>query len=109
MQYKFLIACIIGTILEWYDFSIFGVLSPVLAKVFFPTSDHLASLLYTYCIFFCSFLIRPLGAVMFGHLGDTMGRRPIIIVSIVMMAIPTTLMGCLPSYKTVGLFSPVLL
>ena len=92
--------CIIGTVLEWYDFAIFGVLSPVLASIFFPHKDTTTSLLLTLSIFATGFIMRPLGGIVFGHIGDKYGRKKAIIWSMLLMAAATTAIGLLPVVLT---------
>ena len=99
----------VGNIMEWFDFSIYGYFAPVIAQVFFPAGDHFLSLLATLGIFASGFLMRPLGAAFFGHLGDTRGRSRALVLSVVLMAVPTCLMGFLPTYAQVGFWSPMML
>jgi MHS family proline/betaine transporter-like MFS transporter len=103
------VAGAIGNVLEWYDFGLVGFFAPVLARLFFPDGDRLAALLGTYGVFATGFLMRPLGGVFFGHLGDRLGRKLALELSVVLMAIPTTLMALLPTYSAAGLAAPLLL
>jgi MFS transporter, MHS family, proline/betaine transporter len=96
-------------VVEWYDFALYGYLAPITAGLFFPSSDPLVSLLNTYAVFALGFLTRPLGGLIFGHIGDRFGRRQLITLSVVMMAVPTFLTGMLPTYASVGILAPVLL
>ena len=68
-------AGVVGNVLEWYDFALFGVLAPVIAAKFFPSADPLAGLINSYAVFAIGFLARPLGGMIFGHIGDRFGRR----------------------------------
>ncbi len=104
-----IIAGVIGNVLEWYDFALFGFLAPVLAPKFFPSESHIASLLATFGVFAIGFLMRPIGGVLFGHLGDRVGRKTALQWSVVLMAGPTTMMGLLPTYQQIGLAAPVIL
>lgn len=106
---RLLIAGMVGNVLEWYDFSLFGYFAPVLAAQFFPHDDQLASLIDTFGIFAAGFLMRPLGAAIFGSIGDRFGRRKALILSVLLMAIPTCLIGLLPIYEQIGLAAPILL
>lgn len=106
---RVVVAGMIGNGLEWYDFALFGYLVPLFGKLFFPGSDTYAQWLYTYGIFAAGFLTRPLGAVLFGYLGDRYGRKFSLALSMFMMGIPTALMGMLPTYQTIGIMAPVLL
>ena len=103
------LASIIGEVLEWYDFSLYGFLSPVFAILFFPKSDSIASLLGVWAIFAAGFMSRPLGGLLFGWLGDRRGRKFTFFISLALMAVPTLLMGCLPTYQSIGFAAPVCL
>jgi MHS family proline/betaine transporter-like MFS transporter len=100
---------IIGNVLEWYDLTIYGYFSPVIAKLFFPNENPLISLIAAFGIFAAGFLVRPLGAVIFGMLGDRIGRKNALFISIVLIAVPTFLMGLMPTYAQIGLWAPLLL
>lgn len=100
---------LVGTILEWYDFSLLAAMAPMIALLFFPSSNPAASLLATYSVMAAGFLVRPLGGVIFGHLGDRYGRTIAFSISILLMTIPTTLIGLLPTYQQFGFAAPVLL
>ena len=106
---KVLVAGIIGNVMEWYDFGLYGYFAPVIAKLFFPSEDHLASLIATFGVFAAGFVMRPIGALLFGHLGDTVGRTKALAASVILMAVPTFLCGLLPTYATIGETAPVLL
>jgi MHS family proline/betaine transporter-like MFS transporter len=99
----------IGTILEWYDFSLFAFLTPMLASNFFPQQSKATGFMFTYGIFAIGFFGRPIGAALFGHIGDRIGRKRTLILSIVLMALPTFLIGLLPTYKDIGIYAAVLL
>jgi len=96
-------AGVIGNVLEWYDFAVYGFFAPILATQFFPAGDHVVSLLAAFAAFAVGFLMRPVGAVLFGYIGDRYGRARALVLSIAMMAIPTVLMGLLPTYATIGI------
>ena len=100
MTAKLLLSCVIGSILEWYDFALFGVLSPFLSKLFFPHKSTTEALLYTFGFFAVAYLARPLGGVVFGHIGDKHGRKKAVIISIFLMTIGTTGVGLLPTKST---------
>jgi MHS family proline/betaine transporter-like MFS transporter len=106
---RIMAASSIGTILEWYDFSLFAFLTPILAVKFFPQGDSFIGLMLTYTVFAIGFLVRPLGAAIFGHIGDRVGRKKTLIFSILLMSIPTFLIGLLPTYNHVGILAPILL
>ena len=109
MHRQTLIAGMIGNVMEWYDFALFGYFAPVIARLFFPSDNHLVSLVNTFGVFAAGFLMRPLGAALFGHFGDTLGRRKALAASVIMMAVPTCLIGLLPTYEHIGALAPVCL
>ncbi len=99
------ISCIIGTMLEWYDFAVFGLLAPVLAKIFFPFTSHINALLISFLIFATGFAMRPIGGIFFGHIGDKYGRKKAIVPAVMLMTIATVCIGLLPekaNYFTVA-------
>lgn len=98
-----------GTILQWYDFSLFGLLAVVISNQFFPANDPEVTLLYTYCIFAVSFILGPLGSLIFGYIGDTYGRKRSLVVSVAFMLIPTILISIVPTYETIGIWAPIIL
>jgi len=104
-----IMAGFIGNVVEWYDFALYGFLAGVIAPVFFPSDDPTAGLIATYGIFAAGFLMRPLGAAVFGWFGDRFGRARTMQISVTMMALPTLLLGLLPSYDRAGILAPVLL
>jgi MHS family proline/betaine transporter-like MFS transporter len=106
---KTILAGAIGNVLEWYDFALYGYFAPVLAGLFFPSEQPSVSLVSAFGVFAIGFLARPLGALLFGHLGDTVGRRDALAWSIMLMAIPTLLVGLLPTYEAIGMAAPVAL
>ena len=106
---KTVLAGAIGNVLEWYDFALFGYFAPVLSVLFFPSSDPSLSLIATFGVFAVGFLARPLGALFFGHWGDTKGRRAALSWSVILMAIPTCFVGLLPTYAQIGLAAPIAL
>ena len=106
---KTLLAGAIGNVLEWYDFALYGYFAPVLASLFFPSDSRSLSLISAFGVFAVGFLARPLGAMLFGYWGDTLGRRHALAWSILLMAVPTCLVGLLPTYGTIGVLAPVAL
>ncbi len=106
---KVLVAGGVGTVIEVYDLLIYGYLAAILAGQFFPSSDPTAALLATFAIFALGSFVRPLGAVVFGHVGDRFGRRPALAFSLLLMTVATTAFGLLPTYAAVGLLAPVLM
>lgn len=96
-------AGVVGNVLEWYDFAVYGFFAPILAAQFFPTGNRTTALLAAFGTFAVGFLMRPVGAALFGHIGDRYGRARALVLSIAMMAIPTVLMGLLPTYASIGI------
>ena len=99
----------IGNILEWYDFAVYGFFATVIGRVFFPKEDPIAQLLFTFGIFAIGYLMRPLGGMLIGHIGDRFGRKEALSISVAVMAIPTFIVGILPGYEAIGLAAPILL
>lgn len=99
----------IGNILEWYDFGLYGLLAPVLARQFFPGQNHLAGLLDVYGGFAAGFAMRPIGAWVLGRIGDRIGRRYLLVLSVTLMGAATVAVGVLPTYAAIGLWAPLLL
>lgn len=99
----------IGNLLEWYDFAIYGYFAATIGRVFFPAEDSVAQVLAAFGIFALGYLMRPLGGMVVGHIGDRHGRRAALTFSIVAMAVPTFLVGVLPGHATLGVAAPVLL
>lgn len=98
----------LGTLIEWYDFYIFGSLAAVLATKFFPDTNPTAAFLSTLATFAAGFVVRPFGALFFGRLGDIIGRKYTFLVTLLIMGGATFLIGCVPSYDTIGFMAPVL-
>jgi MHS family proline/betaine transporter-like MFS transporter len=97
----------LGNVLEWYDFMVYGYFVPTLKGLFFPTSDPLAALIAAYGVLAVSFVMRPVGALMFGHVGDRLGRKRALELSVILMAIPSLLFGFLPTYDSIGIAAPI--
>src|SRR5471030_1487672 len=107
---KFVIfASSLGTIFEWYDFYLYAVLAPFFAALFFPAGNDTAALLSAFATYAAGFLIRPFGAVIFGRIGDLVGRKYTFLVTIMVMGSATFLVGVLPTYAAIGWLSPILL
>ena len=98
-----------GTIIEWYDFYIFGSLAVILSSKFFPSQDPVAAFLLTLATFATGFAVRPVGAVIFGKIGDSIGRKYAFLLTITIMGAGTSLIGILPTYNMVGVYAPLLL
>jgi len=103
-------ASAIGTTIEWYDFFLFGVVTPlVFNKLFFPNFDPLVGTLLAYTTFFVGFISRPIGGIIFGHYGDRIGRKTVLVLTILIMGVATFLIGLLPTYAAVGIWAPIML
>jgi MFS family permease len=99
----------LGTVFEWYDFYLYAILAPFFAALFFPPGNQTAALLGAFGTYAAGFLVRPFGALVFGRIGDLVGRKYTFLVTIVVMGTSTALIGCLPTYATVGFTAPLLL
>lgn len=106
---KVVISGMLGNGLEWYDYALYGHMAFILSKLFFPGENETAKLLATFGVFAVGFVFRPLGAILFGWMGDRYGRRVSLVVAILMMAIPTGAIGILPTYEQIGIAAPILL
>jgi metabolite-proton symporter len=103
-------SAIIGTAVEWYDYYLYATAAATLFnKLFFPSYDHLTGTLLAYATFAIGFFVRPFGSVIFGRLGDRIGRKKVLIITLLLMGGSTTLMGLLPSYAVIGVWAPILL
>ncbi len=106
---KVIISSMVGNGLEWYDYALYAQMSFILSELFFPGENESTRLLATFGVFAIGFFCRPLGAVLFGIIGDRYGRRTAMVIAILMMAIPTGCIGLLPTYAEIGLLAPILL
>jgi MFS family permease len=106
--WKVISASSLGTMIEWYDFYIFGSLAVVLSTKFFPSDNPTAAFLSTLATFAAGFVVRPFGALFFGRLGDLIGRKYTFMVTLLLMGGATFLIGCIPSYETIGFMAPLL-
>lgn len=98
----------VGTLIEWYDFYIFGSLATVIATQFFPKENPTAALLSTLGTFAAGFVVRPFGALFFGRLGDLVGRKYTFLLTLILMGGSTFLIGCVPGYETIGFAAPII-
>jgi MHS family proline/betaine transporter-like MFS transporter len=99
----------IGNVLEWYDFAVYGYFATAIGRHFFPHEDAVAQLLSAFGVFAIGYVMRPIGGAVIGHIGDRFGRRTALTFSVAAMAIPTFLIGLLPGYATLGLAAPIAL
>lgn len=109
LRKKILIPCLIGNALEFYDFTLCGVFMVVLGKNFFPSGDDFAALIGGIFAFSAAFWTRPLGALVFGYIGDKYGRKRALTLSVLLMGIPTLVIGILPTYASIGIVAPCIL
>jgi metabolite-proton symporter len=104
------IASFIGTTIEWYDFFLYGTASAlVFGKLFFPNYDPLTGTLASFGTYAVGFLARPVGGIVCGHFGDRVGRKSMLVMTLLIMGVATFLIGCLPTYKSIGIWAPILL
>ncbi len=103
-------ASAIGCVIEWYDFFLYGVVAGlVFNKLFFPNQDPFIGILLAYATFAVGFIARPVGGILFGHFGDRLGRKGMLVLTLLIMGIATFLIGLLPTYETAGIWAPILL
>ncbi len=96
------VAAVVGNVLEWYDFAVYAYMARLVAKTFFPTGDDVTSLLSTFAAFGVGFVMRPLGGILIGRLGDVKGRKAALVVTVGLMAVGTVMIGLTPSYAAIG-------
>lgn len=108
-QFRVILVVTLGNILEWFEIYLYAYWAPILSRVFFNFNSDLANLISTFVIFGAGFLARPLGAILFGRLGDLIGRRKSFTLSITVLTIPTFIIGLLPTYAQIGIGAPILL
>jgi len=106
---RVILAGLIGNVMEWYDFAVYGYLATVIGQQFFPAENPSVSLIAAFGAFAAGFLVRPLGGLVFGRIGDLMSRQHAMVFSVLAMAVPTVLMGLLPTYESVGIAAPILI
>ncbi|UUT34723.1 MFS transporter [Microbacterium elymi] len=104
------IAAFVGTTIEWYDFYVYATAAAlVLGPLFFPSSDPIAETAAAFATFAVAFIVRPFGGILFGHIGDKLGRRLSLVITLLAMGTATVLVGVLPTYGTIGIWAPILL
>src|SRR5678809_1047000 len=106
---RVIFASSLGTVFEWYDFYLYAVLAPFFAALFFPPGNQTAALLSAFAAYAAGFLVRPFGALLFGRIGDLVGRKYTFLVTIMFMGFSTFAVGLLPTYEAIGWAAPVLL
>src|SRR5688572_21442553 len=106
---RVIIASSLGTVFEWYDFYLYGSLAAIIARQFFSALDPTSGFIFALLAFAAGFAVRPFGALVFGRIGDMVGRKYTFLVTIVIMGLSTFLVGLLPSYASIGIAAPVIL
>src|SRR5471032_1969870 len=107
---RVILSSLIGATIEWYDFFLYGVVAGIVFnKLYFPSSDETVSTLLAYTTFAVGFITRPLGGVIFGHFGDRIGRKSVLVITLMIMGVATFLIGCIPTYAQIGVAAPILL
>src|SRR6476646_4206591 len=107
---RVILAASIGSALEWYDFFLYGTAAAlVFGELFFPKSDPVIGTLLSFLTFGVGFVVRPLGGILFGILGDRYGRKPVLVATLLMIGVGTTAIGLLPTYAQIGVWAPILL
>ena len=106
---RVIVASSVGTVFEWYDFYLYAILAPIFAGLFFPPGNQTAALLGAFGAYAAGFLIRPFGALIFGRIGDLVGRKYTFLVTIVVMGVSTVLVGFMPTYASMGFAAPLIL
>lgn len=103
-------ASLIGSVIEWYDFFIYGTAAALIfGQLFFPGSDPLIGTLYAFGTYAVGFIARPIGGVFCGHYGDKIGRKSMLVMTLLVMGVATALVGLLPTYESIGILAPILL
>lgn len=100
---------IVGNVIEWYDFVVYGYFAKEFGKLFFPSSDPTVSLILSFSAFGIGFFARPVGSLVLGYIGDKKGRKPALLISVLLMGVPSIFMISLPTYYSIGLWAPVIL
>src|SRR5882762_3714516 len=107
---RVVMSALVGASIEWYDFFLYGVVAGIVFnKLYFPATDPLVAMLLAYTTFAVGFVTRPLGGVIFGHFGDRIGRKSMLILTLMIMGIATMLIGLVPTYAQIGVWAPIAL
>ncbi len=107
--FRTVVTSMMGNLFEFYDFILFAYFAPVLGKLFFPSADETTEIIKAFGVFAVGFIVRPLGGIVFGHIGDKAGRKQALVLAIMLMAIPTAVIGLLPTYEEIGISASILL
>ena len=108
-QKKIVVLSSLGGLLEFYDFTIYGLFAVYFAQQFFPSSNEFIAIIASYSIFVVGYIVRPLGGILFSHIGDEIGRKTVLIITMILMGVSSLGMGLLPTYAQIGWFAPLLL
>ncbi|MBX9867552.1 MAG: MFS transporter [Burkholderiales bacterium] len=108
-QKKIVVLSSLGGLLEFYDFTIYGLFAVYFAQQFFPSSNEFIAIIASYSIFVVGYIVRPLGGILFSHIGDEIGRKTVLIITMILMGVSSLGMGLLPTYAQIGLFAPALM
>ncbi len=110
-QKRALIAGSVGNFIEWYEFAVYGFLATIIAQNFFRLEGEtaLTGIILTYASFAIAFFFRPLGAIVFGRIGDRIGRKPTLIIVLIMMTLATAAIGIVPGYASIGIAAPLII
>src|SRR5580704_5347377 len=100
---KSLLSSSIGNVLEWYEYTLYAYFATVISKLFFPMEDHSIAMLLTFSTFAIGLAARPLGGIIFGYMGDRFSRKKTLMITMLLMSIPTMCIGCLPTYAQIGI------
>lgn len=109
MSPRSIVAAASGNVLEWYDFTVYGFLAPVIGRVFFPETDHFAAMLSAFAVLAVGYGVRPIGSILFGHIGDRLGRKPTLIITVLIMGAGSLAVALLPGYEQIGITAAILL
>jgi MHS family proline/betaine transporter-like MFS transporter len=109
MKFRNVFSSFLGSIAEWYEFVVYGFCASFLGPLFFPADKHFISVLAAFGAFALGFLARPAGALIFGYIGDKYSRKKAMSFSIILIGLPTLVMGIIPTYQTIGIFAPIIL
>jgi MFS family permease len=108
-EFKIISLASMGGMLEFYDFTIYGLFSVYFANQFFPSNDNLISIIASYSVFIIGYIARPIGGILFSHIGDEVGRKIVLVLTLVIMGIASIGIGLLPTYASIGIWAPILL
>lgn len=108
-QRKVIVLSALGGMLEFYDFTIYGLFAVYFASQIFPTHDPLVAIIASYSIFVVGYIIRPVGGIIFSHIGDEIGRKKVLIMTMLLMGIASIGLGLVPTYQQAGIYSPIIM